>query len=131
MARLKQAPKLRLDPQEYVITGEDPEEFRELAASMEASYKPFDVRERFLVEQLIIDAWRLRRYERIQPQVKAAGSEKDFDRLQRLIGDIKRSQRRSMAELKRVQTARAKEARRPAAKGQPFDESLPPFYYVN
>jgi len=131
MARMKHSQKLQLDPKTYVIPGEDPQEFIKLAEEFESSHKPADVCERFLVEQMIIDTWRLRRYERILPQVQTIGAEKDVKRLMKIITDIQRSIRTNAADLRKVQAAGPRSFRKAAPKYPQLDDSLPEKYFIN
>jgi hypothetical protein len=131
MARIRLLQKLHLDPKTYVMPGEDPQDFIKLANEFESSHKPMDVCERFLVEQLIIDTWRLRRYERILPQVQTVGTEKSVSRLTKIITDIQRCIRTNLADLRKMQAAGAKLQRKGAPKVPQLDDSLPPTYYIN
>ncbi|HWC95769.1 MAG TPA: hypothetical protein VG456_03440 [Candidatus Sulfopaludibacter sp.] len=130
MARLKPATKSRLDPQQYVIPGEDPEDFRKLAEEMIETHQPGDVCERFMVDQMVVNEWRLRRYERILPHVRTIGTEKDVSRLEKLIASIKRNCRRSEKDLKKMKLIGQPEVPK-TKKRKPLDSSLPPSYYIN
>jgi hypothetical protein len=131
MARMKHAQKLQLNPKTYVITGEDPAEFLKLANEFESAHKPTDVCERFLVEMMIIDTWRLRRYERALPHVQTRGTEKDINRLVKIINGIQRSIRASLADLQRMRKANSKSQSKTAPKLPQLDDSLPLNYYIN
>jgi len=131
MARIKYLQRLHLDPKTYVITGEDPAEFLKLVNDFESTHKPADVSERFLVEMMIIDTWRLRRYERALPHVQAKGTEKDIKRLTRIVTTIQRSIRTTLSDLNKMRAASAKAQRKGAPKMPQFDDSLPANYYIN
>ena len=127
MARLK----VDLDPKNHVIPGEDPEEFRQLVEEVEAQFPPGDLFERVLVEQVITNKWRLRRYQKILPYIQAKGEPKTISSLEKMISSIQRHILRTTKDITRQQAKRAKAAAKLKPKYPPLDDSLPPFYYIN
>ena len=105
-----------------LIPGEDPEAFAAFAAGFTKSCNPADAREQKLVDQMIDDAWRLRRLRTVESRLwtETIGREatslactfqsrsESFLRFQRLVTRIKRSYHQTSADLDRLQTARKK-----------------------
>jgi hypothetical protein len=132
--------KSGIHAESQIIPGEDPEVFRSFAAELTASYNPADAREQELVDQLIDDAWRLRRLRKAETQqwIKSISRmearsgeypvetrladacwncEASLSHIQRMVASIKRSYRQTAADLDKLQAARAKavDAGAPAA----------------
>jgi hypothetical protein len=123
--------KSGIDAESQVIPGEDPEVFQTFAAEFTQSCHPADAREQELVDQLIDDAWRLRRLRKAESQIWTGTMQdcqklrsyreetstgdtfrtcESLTRLQRLVTSIKRSYHQAGADLDRLQAARAKSA---------------------
>jgi hypothetical protein len=124
--------KSGIDAASQLIPGEDPEVFEAFAADFTASCDPACAREQELVDQLIDDAWRLRRLRKAETQqwtkaiatIEARNSadypaetrtgdaywraEAALTRIQRMVAGIKRSFHRTSADLDKLQAARAK-----------------------
>jgi hypothetical protein len=101
-----------IDPKHHVITGEDPEEFRKFALGILRSCRPVDVAERFLVDMMIANGWRLKRYRKIETQIRERHPE-SLANLQQMISSIQRSYNESARELTRGRARRAKSIPRP------------------
>ena len=122
--------KSGIDAASQIIPGEDPAELQTLADEFTQSWQPADARERELVDQLIDDAWRLKRLRRAEAQLWTASIESNRGhtwhrphtevgdafadradtllRLQRFIAGLKRSYHQAAADLQRLQAARLK-----------------------
>jgi len=122
--------KSGIDAASQIIPGEDPEQLKTLAEGFIQSWKPAGQFEQELVDQLIDDAWRLRRLRRAETEIWTSSIENHrscrvhnpdaeagtaFDgwsntlsRLQRLVTSIKRSQHQAIVDLERLQAARRK-----------------------
>jgi hypothetical protein len=111
-------PKRDLEAQ--IISGETAEDLARLAAEFREKFSPADVTERFLVDTLIHNEWRLRRMRRVEaslceqalgkngPGDAFTGDLAAFDRLQRIIDSCRGNYHRALKELISLQKARAK-----------------------
>jgi len=123
-----------------IMFEEKADDLAELAAEYHDHYQPATPQERFLVDELIHNEWRLRRLRRVEADLwdvagkfflaenadaatcsaadAFARGETTFDRLQRIVNSCERSYHRSARELQRLQSERA-----PADPPQP-EESI-------
>ena len=124
--------KSGIDAASIIIPGEDPEKLKTLAAEFAESWRPADPREREMVDQLLDDAWRLRRLRAAETQIWTRsiearrtcqshrphtefgdafdGYSDTLSRLQRLVTSIKRSYHQTSVDLERLQAARLQAA---------------------
>jgi hypothetical protein len=115
--------------QSQVMFDETAEDLAELAAEIHEQYSPADATERFLVDTLINNEWRLRRLRRVETELwqtgvdaylnKHAEMERAtsgdafataapvFERLQRIVNSCERAYHRALKELVALQVARA------------------------
>jgi hypothetical protein len=122
--------KSGIHAESQLIPGEDPEVFQAFVADFTAACSPAGAREQELVDQLIDDAWRLRRLRKAETQqwTKAMSrlqardeysvetriadacwnAEAALAHIQRMVSSIKRSFHRTSLDLDRLQAARAK-----------------------
>ena len=134
-----------IDAASILIPGEDPQQFKTLAAELTAAWRPADARERELVDQIIDNSWRLRRLRAAEAQLwtRAIESRRSsshprphtelgdaFDansttllRIQRLVASLQRSSHQATADLQRLQAARAQAAAEPEPLPAPPAES--------
>jgi hypothetical protein len=138
--------KSGIHAESQLIPGEDPEVFRSFAADFTASCNPVGAREQELVDQLIDDAWRLRRLRKAEtqqwtksiarlearPADYPAGTETadacwnceaSLTHIQRMVSSIKRSFHRTSADLDKLQAARAKAAKQLAPEPEITEQS--------
>jgi hypothetical protein len=115
-----------------LLPGENPEEYYELKAKMQAEWKPQGTTEEFQVEQMLQNQWRLRRIANMEQDLfvetfeGSFGSEEEFDatapgaltaaladnRLALLIryeNSARRAYHKALAELRSLQSERRKE----------------------
>jgi hypothetical protein len=119
-----------IDAKSQLIPGEDPEVLQTFAAEFTASCNPAGAREQELVDQMIDDAWRLRRLRKAETQQWAKSMarleareeysaetrvadacwncEASLTHIQRMVASIKRSFHQASVDLDRLQAARAK-----------------------
>jgi hypothetical protein len=112
-----------------IIFDETPEALAELAAELHEQYSPADATERFLVDTLIHNEWRLRRLRSVEadlwqtgvntciekhPEMESATSGDalatigpTFERLQRIVNSCERNYHRALKTLAALQAARA------------------------
>jgi hypothetical protein len=125
--------KSGIDAASQLIPGEDPDVFNSFAAEFTASCNPAGAREQELVDQMIDDAWRLRRLRKAETQqwtksisrMEARSGEYPVEtrladacfnceasltHIQRMVASIKRSYRQTSADLDKLQAARARAA---------------------
>jgi hypothetical protein len=124
-----------------IMFDETAEDLAELAAEYHAQYSPADAKERFLVDTLVHNEWRLRRMRRVEavlwehaadaflaqhPEAEACNSAHAFttnsgyfERLQRTVNACERNYHRALKELQRLQVARAHGLRAPEPAAEP------------
>jgi hypothetical protein len=112
-----------------IMFDETPEALAELAAELHGQYNPADSTERFLVDTLINNEWRLRRLRTVEadlwqtgvntylekhPEIERATSGDafatigpTFERLQRIVNSCERNYHRALKQLAALQVARA------------------------
>ena len=84
--------KSGVDVKSLVIPGENPDELEDLVAEYYERYRPSGLVECHLVDSLITDDWRLRRYRKVPiPKIEAM---------------VQRSYKRTLKELERTQAQR-------------------------
>jgi hypothetical protein len=136
--------KSGIDAASMIIPGEDPEQLKTFAEDITAAWRPADPLERELVDQLVDDAWRLRRLRAAETQIWTLsiedrrksprhhhphtevgdafrGLSETLPRLHRLVAGIKRSSHQVTADLQRIQALRIK-----AAAEAPIEEEPAP-----
>jgi hypothetical protein len=114
------------DLEAHIISGETAEDLAQITAEFSEKFRPADATERFLVETLIHNEWRLRRMRRVEAAVweQALGKHAALDarspgqalptavaaldRLQRIIDSCQRNYHRALKELISLQQARVK-----------------------
>jgi hypothetical protein len=114
--------------QSQIMFDETAEDLADLAAELHEQYSPADATERFLVDTLINNEWRLRRLRRVETELwqtgvdaylnKHAEMERAtsgdafataapvFDRLQRIVNSCERAYHRALKELGALEVAR-------------------------
>jgi hypothetical protein len=124
-----------------IMFDESVEDLAELAAEYHEHQSPADPKERFLVDTLIANEWRLRRMRRVEavlwehaadaflaqhPEAEACNSAHAFttnsgyfERLQRMVNGCERNYHRALKELQRLQVARAHGLRAPEPAAEP------------
>jgi hypothetical protein len=113
-------PTSKRDLEALIIPGETAEDLARLTAEFHEKFNPVDVTERFLVDTLIHNEWRLRRMRRVEAVLweQAFGKSPRFgtltttisslDRLQRIIDGCQRNYHRALKELVNLRKARVK-----------------------
>jgi hypothetical protein len=115
--------KCGIDAQAHVIPGEDPDALEELALEYHQRFKPGTPEQRMMVDAMINSEWLLRRFRKVEAELWTFRLRKSykpdrknplgdiygrsveiFGRLQRRIDSIERTYRRSLAELRRLQS---------------------------
>src|SRR6202789_2067595 len=110
-----------------IMFDEKPEDLAELAAEYYEYHTPADAKERFLVDTLVHNEWRLRRMRRVEAELWLTASNtflvkniettitctsgdafatdsSTFERLQRVVNSLERAWHRSLKELQRLQS---------------------------
>jgi len=121
--------------------GDDAEDLAKLTADLYERFRPADVSERFLVDTLVHNQWRLRRLRRMEDQyfeqlaeISLDPSKKldpafaaAFERLQRLVDGCERSFHRAIKELVAIsQARRTGQAKNLARKRSKLEVPKPP-----
>jgi hypothetical protein len=113
-------PTPKRDLEAQIIPGESVEDLAQLTAEFREKFSPADATERFLVDTLIHNEWRLRRMRRVEaslweqalgknsPGDAFTGDASAFDRLQRIIDSCQGNYHRALKELIGIQKARVK-----------------------
>jgi hypothetical protein len=115
--------KCGIDAQTHVIPGEDPEALEELALEYHHRFNPATPEQRMMVDEMIHSEWLLRRFRKVEAELWTFRLRKSykpdrknplgdiynrsvevFGRLQRRIDSIERTYRRSLQELRRLQS---------------------------
>jgi hypothetical protein len=115
--------KSGIDAQTHVIRGEDPEALEELALEYHHRFNPATPEQRMMVDEMIHSEWLLRRFRKVEAELWTFRLRKSykpdrrnplgdiynrsvevFGRLQRRIDSIERTYRRSLQELRRLQS---------------------------
>jgi hypothetical protein len=132
-----------------IMFDEKADDLAELTAEYHELYNPADSKERFLVDTLVHNEWRLRRMRRVEAELwqtaynafivknidttstctsgdAFATDSGTFERLQRVVNSCERLYHRTGQELERLQLARAHGQRTPQPDSQPAPESAPP-----
>jgi hypothetical protein len=122
-------PTPKRDLEAQIVSGETAEELAQLNAEFSEKFSPADATERFLVDTLVHNEWRLRRMRRVEGALweKALGknanldarshkqalttSIQGLDRLQRIIDSCQQNYHRALKELISLQRARVKNRR--------------------
>lgn len=137
-------PTPKRDLEAHPIPGETAEDLAQLAAEFREKFNPADATERFLVDTLIHNEWRLRRMRRVEGGLweQALGTSRGevfttaipaLDRLQRIIDSCQRNYHRALKELISLQKARVKNrhaqstAIRAAPRNKKTPETIEPF----
>ena len=98
-----------------ILPGEDPEEFIQLCADLEAEWRPQSRTEQFYLEQVAVSQWKLTRMEAAEASVcEQTLSAKEklplLDRLWQTQSRMERSYARAQRELERLQSTRTHDA---------------------
>jgi hypothetical protein len=131
-----------------VMFDEAAEDLADLTAELHLHYRPADAIERFLVDTLVSNEWRLRRMRNVetdlwQTAVDAyldshegmdratsgdafAATGPAFERIQRIVNSCERNYHRALKELASLQTARTTALRTPSEQPQPPELSSQP-----
>jgi len=103
-----------LRAQKVVLPNENPEEFDQIHAGLQAQYQPQTQAEQFLVDQAAIAQWKLVRaevfeasYYAEEPSAKARAA--IFDRVTQITGRLERAYFKAYKELERIKMAREKQ----------------------
>ena len=119
-----------------IMFDEKPEDLAELAAEYHEHHSPANSDERFLVDTLVHNEWRLRRTRRVEAELwqtaynaflvkniettitctsgdAFATDSSTFERLQRVVNSLERAWHRALKELQRLQVARGHALRTP------------------
>jgi hypothetical protein len=115
--------KCGIDAQVHVIPGEDPDALEELALEYHHRFQPATPDQRMMVDAMIHSEWLLRRYRKVEAELWTFRLRKSykpdrknplgdifgrsvdvFGRLQRRIDSIERTYRRSLEQLRRLQS---------------------------
>jgi hypothetical protein len=75
----------------------------ELTAELHQQHRPANPTERFLVDTLIHNQWRLRRLRRAEADLWQHAPGEALERLQRIVNSCERSYHRALKELQRLQ----------------------------
>ena len=117
-----------------LIPGENPEEYDQLCASLEAEWRPRNRTEQLLLEQMVAAQWKLARLEvgerSIYMQTMAADKQMALlDRFSVQRGRLERSFSKAMRELEHLRKNRLVEVAEPASviAARPVPEQIPDF----
>jgi hypothetical protein len=132
-----------------IMFDEKPEDLAELSAEYHEHHSPADSDQRFLVDTLVHNEWRLRRTRRVEAELwqtahdlfivknidtassctsgdAFATDSSIFERLQRVVNSCERAWRRALKELQRLQEVARGHALRPEAEPVPTPEPAQP-----
>ena len=131
-----------------IMFDEKPEDLAELAAEYHEHHSPANSDERFLVDTLVHNEWRLRRTRRVEAELwqtaynaflvkniettitctsgdAFATDSSTFERLQRVVNSLERAWHRALKELQRLQVARGHALRTPQPEAEPVPTPEP------
>jgi len=122
--------KYGLRARDLIIFDEDPEEYKQLAADLEADWRPQNRTERLFLEQMVASQWLLARISRGESKIYQAGIaiEKQFALLRDVAAQrtkLERSFISAMRELKQLQKERQARQPQPAQPEKPAPEARP------
>lgn len=95
-----------------ILPGESQEDFELLREDLVAEYQPTNTTEALLVDQFVIDTWRLQRARRVEIRVLEASPDLNLDELNKLARyqtSIERSYHRTLEALQRILAERRKQ----------------------
>ncbi|MDR3701020.1 MAG: hypothetical protein P4L56_15340 [Candidatus Sulfopaludibacter sp.] len=102
--------KSSLDPARECQPGESREEFAALQTEYFERFAPVNLETRFYIDCLIEDEWSLRRWRRIETELrKRPGSEKPLVHVERHIAFLTRLNKKRVVQIERDQRAQRKE----------------------
>jgi hypothetical protein len=142
-----------INAKQQIMFSESAEDLAELAAEYHEFYGPANVDERFLVDTLVNNEWRLRRLRRVEadlwraannlyldnhPGIEVAGSGDAFeasgpafDRLQRIMSSCQRQYQQARKELQALQTVRPHHQNTPQPEETTTTSASPGSFYTN
>jgi hypothetical protein len=132
-----------------IMFDEKPEDLAELAAEYHELYSPADSKQRFLVDTLVANEWRLRRTRRVEAELWLTASNAflvkniettitctsgdafatdsfTFERLQRVVNSCERAWHRADKELERLKVGQALSSTNAPANATPNPSPTPP-----
>jgi hypothetical protein len=147
------AMKHGIDAKQQIIFHESAEDLAELATEYHEFYSPANVDERFLVDTLVNNEWRLRRLRSVEadpwraannlfienhPEIGESGfgdafeaSGPAFDRLQRIMNSCQRQYHQARKELQALQAARPHSQNAPQPEETTTTSASPGSFYTN
>jgi hypothetical protein len=142
-----------IDAKQQIMFHESAEDLAELAAEYHEFYSPANVDERFLVDTLVNNEWRLRRLRSVEadlwraannlfienhPEIGESGSGDAFessgpafDRLQRIMNSCQRQYHHARKELRALQAARPHRQNTPQPEETTTTSASPGSFYTN